>query len=535
MDEYKFGANILENLTTGMYRNPLVLFREYIQNACDSIDKAAQLGILESKKNGTIDIWLHEKERYIEIEDNGTGIPESEFERVLGNIADSDKTLGEEKGFRGIGRLCGLAYCKRLEFRSKAAGETTVSILSCDAEKMKTLLAEHQCKLKKHLASEILKEIYSFTTEKDYEVSKHYFRVVLHSIDLQNNDLLNIPLIKEYLSFVAPVPYQNAFIFRNEIYKKAECLGISIDEYALKINGEDIFKKYVTVLKDKNNQKYDEVSGVAFKEFYDNNKKLIAWMWVGVYQFKQAIPKINLMRGLRLRKENIQIGDEDALQKLFKEDRGNSYFIGEVFALDNDLIPNSQRDYFNQNVARETFENTLKLYFNDDLYKTYYNASAMNSGYKKIEKFENLQAEYRETEKVGFAGTDHKKKKTVELSQAEEEAKKAELDIKKKIEKVSPETPLFNQVAQIIQKKRAERTEDVQRKSFPAQIGITSIPPNDNGYNNGSNKTAWRVDKLSRLSKQERKLVGRIFDVIFTAIDSDTAEKIVTKIEDSLR
>ena len=46
------------------------------------------------------------------------------------------------------------------------------------------------------------------------------------------------------------------------------------------------------------------------------------------------------MRGLRLRKENIQIGDDDALQKLFKEDRGHHYFIGEVFAISKDLIPN---------------------------------------------------------------------------------------------------------------------------------------------------------------------------------------------------
>lgn len=46
------------------------------------------------------------------------------------------------------------------------------------------------------------------------------------------------------------------------------------------------------------------------------------------------------MRELRLRKENIQIGDEDALQKLFKEDRGNHYFISEMFVVATDLIPN---------------------------------------------------------------------------------------------------------------------------------------------------------------------------------------------------
>lgn len=57
------------------------------------------------------------------------------------------------------------------------------------------------------------------------------------------------------------------------------------------------------------------------------------------------------MRGLRLRKGNIQIGDENTLitQKFFKEERGNFYFVGEIFAVSPLLIPNARRDYFNFN------------------------------------------------------------------------------------------------------------------------------------------------------------------------------------------
>ena len=50
MYEYVFGANILENLTTGMYKDSKVSYREYIQNACDQIDKAVKYGILSSKQ-----------------------------------------------------------------------------------------------------------------------------------------------------------------------------------------------------------------------------------------------------------------------------------------------------------------------------------------------------------------------------------------------------------------------------------------------------------------------------------------------------
>ena len=40
-----FGKNILDSLTTGMYSDSKVIYREYIQNACDQIDKAVDLGI----------------------------------------------------------------------------------------------------------------------------------------------------------------------------------------------------------------------------------------------------------------------------------------------------------------------------------------------------------------------------------------------------------------------------------------------------------------------------------------------------------
>ncbi len=117
MREYIFGANILENLTTGMYQDSKVIYREYIQNACDQIDKAYDMGLLHlgSPNNlsdlgsGRIDIWLDADKRTISIEDNATGICMADFEKTLADIANSDKKLGEDKGFRGIGRLCGLA------------------------------------------------------------------------------------------------------------------------------------------------------------------------------------------------------------------------------------------------------------------------------------------------------------------------------------------------------------------------------------------------------------------------------------------
>ena len=73
-----------------MYKNSQLIFREYIQNSCDAIDKAVELGILQPEE-GRIEIWTDLETRNISIEDNGTGIPKAEFESILKSIAQSNK------------------------------------------------------------------------------------------------------------------------------------------------------------------------------------------------------------------------------------------------------------------------------------------------------------------------------------------------------------------------------------------------------------------------------------------------------------
>ena len=51
------GKNILENLTTGMYHDSKVCYREYIQNACDQIDIAIKQGLLR-KEEAVVDSRL---------------------------------------------------------------------------------------------------------------------------------------------------------------------------------------------------------------------------------------------------------------------------------------------------------------------------------------------------------------------------------------------------------------------------------------------------------------------------------------------
>ena len=82
------GKHTLESLTSGMYSDPYVVFREYIQNAADSIDDAYKANVL-AKGNDRINISVSPLERLIVIEDNGLGIPSDKAEKTLVSIGNS--------------------------------------------------------------------------------------------------------------------------------------------------------------------------------------------------------------------------------------------------------------------------------------------------------------------------------------------------------------------------------------------------------------------------------------------------------------
>ena len=140
------GKYTLESLTNGMYSSPLDLYREYIQNAVDSIDDAVRSGLVD-KKNSRIDISVNTETASISIKDNGCGICKENAERLLVDIGNSKKSRSLSRGFRGIGRLAGLGYCDSLSFITTAQGEAEKTIITFDAKQLKKLLVLISMKL----------------------------------------------------------------------------------------------------------------------------------------------------------------------------------------------------------------------------------------------------------------------------------------------------------------------------------------------------------------------------------------------------
>lgn len=383
-----FGKNVIETLSEGMYDNPLFLYREYVQNAADAIDAAVEAGIM-TNDDGQIQITIDTEHRQIVFLDNGTGIAKRNVPSVLANIGRSQKDRLKNKGFRGIGRLGGLGYCRVVRFETSAKGEAIKSILEWDADTLHAILVDQKEQLD---AGELIKRITTVHTEKADE-EEHYFRVSLVDVAETSDDLLDVEDVRKYLSMVAPVPFDyQRFRFVSEIEAFIADNDLpSLHEYQVYLNGEEIRKGYSTPLMIEGGSKTVDVLGVECR-LLKHNGKVVGWYWFCVSRFEGVLPKACWQRCIRLRKANIQIGEADCLsnhpkrgQTLWKEDRGNNYFMGEIHALDERLIPNSRRDYFNQDVACREFEAALAEQFLG-LHRLYHDASAIRASSQAVQR-----------------------------------------------------------------------------------------------------------------------------------------------------
>lgn len=518
------GKDVIESLTLGMYEDCRFIYREYVQNAADQVDKAVAEGLM-NKGEEQIHIEINPEERIIIVSDNATGIPEAKVVPILRNIAHSTKQRGVDKGFRGIGRLGGLGYCSKLRFETSYYGESVKSVMTWDAEMLKYIIND---RITQEEAVEVLERVTETKTYQE-DKEKHYFRVVME--DVTSDDLLDINSVTDYLSMVAPVDINSRFIYRNKIHDYMRENSLSLDTYNIYINDTQIYKPYTTCIFKKDNRggkaPVDDILDVMFLIKKDKNDNIMYWGWYTLSGLKGQMEPINIARGIRLRKSNIQIGDEEICKKFFTktgDQRFSFYFFGEIHAISNDLIPNARRDYFGENMACRDFEQSIKEDFLK-LRRLCQDASDIRSRERTIAKGNKLKSNIEKKNREGYTSNEEKERLQREYEEHQEKVEKAktQLDkIKKKI--YDYDSPLCGVLDRFAHEEKGTTEQEIQ---------IHSISPAINSLG----KTKFRTDKpaYSQYSKQEKKLIGKIYAVISNAISEELfREALINKIEEEL-
>lgn len=525
------GKNVIENLTTAMYEDLKIIYREYIQNSADSIDKAVKQGLI-TQTEAEINIEIAPGERYVSVYDNGTGIKAADFKKIMSSIADSTKDSSEDKGFRGIGRLGGISTCEELRFSCSAPGETIKSIVVWNAKKVRDILVD---KSQNPEAAELVDSVTEYFTE-DIAADEHFFKVELIGIEQNSYELLNESEIKDYLSEVAPVPYAVGFIFKSKIYNFVNEHGFKLDEYQIFVNGNRLFKPYTTKfykLKDGKKQAYDEIMDIKFELFYDDAGNPLAWLWYGISRFETAIKlEHNTMVGIRLRKENIQIGDEVTFfnHGFYKEERGYKYFVGEVFAVNPNLIPNARRDYFNLNNTCREFEHALKDLFYYRFEQIYRKANDVKRALQRKQELVQTQEEYQQKMQTGFYDDDDKQALEEKIETQKKAVEKAERTIETR-DKKEQSDDVLSKVYDALKKEYNVPSEEPKNTSVP-----TTKPTDNDSEQNPykSKKTTYLTQSLSKYGKKEQKLISKIYGIIRAILPHDMATVVINKIQEEL-
>lgn len=494
----KIGAFVLETLTTGMYTNPLDSIREFIQNATDSIRNAEDKKLI-SEGEGRIEIKINPERRLLMVRDNGTGIPHEEIYDLLINIGMSNKRIETDAGFRGIGRLAGIAYCKTLYFRTSAVGESVISTIALDCEEIRKAISPAFRQVEE-LATIIAKNCK--IGRVDGETDEHFFEVVLDGIAEAASDFLDCKKLEKYLGQVAPVKYDaQRFIFAPKIIdwiRKNHLSNPSVN-LVIKAPGieRQVFKAYKTNYKTRAGDYKVEIKDICF---YPETKssELGYWLWYSKTDLLGMIDD-EQVAGLRFRKNNIALGGSDRVAELFAEDvetnrRFNAYYIGEIHIISPQIIPNARRDGFEENDAWQKLKADLKLLIKilcDEIRKL---SQDRNRPTQKIVSTANATIkEANACLQTGFASLEERDNLVRRLIKEEERA-----------------TNAFES---------RKNPEDSER--------IKSIIDQLKKARNEVEKANYFISKKlsSSLDRKQRKIIQEILDILYNTIDKENYEK----------
>ena len=504
--EISIGKFTLESLTTGMYNEPESCFREYIQNAVDAIDMAVKEKLLTVEES-RIEIIIDDERKIISIKDNGIGVCGNNARKTLLDIGNSSKLHTVNRGFRGIGRLGGLSYCKRLSFCTTVKGEAIKTIVTFDCDRLRELLIPGQGD--EHTLQSVIEAVTTVNVLEEQEAA-HYFIVKMEDVD-DIASLLDLDLVTDYISQVAPVPYKKNFYWESIIKQDLEAKGVFIAEYPIFIGRSferltQVYKPYKLTLDITSRAGVikGEINGISFFDVVDNNGTALAYGWYADSEFSGTLADDRLS-GIRVRLGNILIGTAKTLSPYFKEPRFNRWVLGELYIVSSNLIPNARRDDYERNDTFAQFENGIRVTVGSEVSDKIRAASKArnNPAAKTIKKAGKAISQTETILTTGF-NSSFEKEQVVEGLEA----------IKKELRTIpkSAAPEVVQQKAQLIQKIEELGETVTQSKNYRAKNTITSD-----------------------FSKSEKKIIQAMLEVLTRNFARETVDSLYKEFLDEIK
>lgn len=535
----RIGKFAIDSLTSSMYTDWQSIYREYIQNAADQIDIAREQH-LEEDDYYSVHVRIFRNERKIIIEDTATGV-RHEDKNLLLDIGASSKERGRRKGFRGIGRIGGIGYCKTITFETTAKGEKFKTTVIWDAAKMNEIIDDES---DNHDAGEVIDLCTKLKVEETESLDSHYFKVILEGVT--KDELLAVEDIKEYLSMVAPVDYPTSFLrFSSKIKDYVKSHNLELDVYNVFVGDEygeeQIYKKYTTKIVNNKDGDYD-IRDIKFFSRDDTQGNLMYWGWYSISELKGVIQSYNPAYGMRLRCKNIQLGNAETCKTFYLAEgdkRFAQYFYGELHVEGENLLPNARRDYLKENNERTEFERLVREDFLvlKELCK---DASDTRSSMNKIAKADKgIQEIEQKRERGSFVS----EKEILDTDKRFEDFKrnrqKEQEKLKKKMDELqqngSPLFPVFDSMPS--HEAETSSTSSISVGTAANALNPTAVVdgPTDSSIDNQQPKLRTDNVLYKKFGVKEKKIINAVYNAIYIAIsDEDMREGLIKKIEKEL-
>lgn len=379
------GSDILAMVTSGIYTNPLAVYREYLQNAVDAIAKSSE------PDKGRIDISISPVRRQLTIRDNGPGLTHSQAKRDLIPISLSLKQRSDNRGFRGIGRLSGLAFSQSITFLTRNSESDDLTRVHWDGNNLREAINK-RLSVDKTLSHCVVVE-----SLPGDGYPANFFEVQVDGVSrFASSALLNQDAVRNYIGEHCPVPFSQSFPY-TDCVDRLFAPGYEPFSVAVHIDKDEalVTRRHEDRLFLSNN----EVDPLAEFEAIDiplaDGKGSAAVGWIAHSSYLGAIPQKTGVRCLRARQGNIQIGSENVFDHLFTETRFNRWCVGEVHILDTGIVPDSRRDYFEPSPRLRHLENHLSALCRN-LEKRCRDASKKRNVYRRAQLFlDDVKATYK--------------------------------------------------------------------------------------------------------------------------------------------
>ena len=273
---------------------------------------------------GKVEITINPSERWVKIWDNGPGLSNDDAPQQLVPIGRSNKQMGSDRGFRGIGRLAGLAFAETVTFTTRARRDELVTRVTWNNSRLPSRTAAVG------EIEDVVRDCVDVESLPGPGYPDHFFAVEMRGVARHAaGSLLNRDAVRSYVSEVCPVPMAATFPYalRVEDLSRPTVPLMALD-ITLDGDPEPVRRPYGETIQLSTNR---EDSFTEFEEVHIPSVDHIwdaAVGWIAHSSYLGAIPKGIHIRGIRARVGNIQIGDETVFDSLYSEERFQSMVRG---------------------------------------------------------------------------------------------------------------------------------------------------------------------------------------------------------------